>query len=279
MTDDRASSSGTERPRHWRTLQVIAYGNYAFGLLATITWLTLFPGLADDSPEDGGLGRWPVSLIGLTVIGGLGSTVQITVTTIKLIKLSRNPLGTDLKQSFGRPWLIPWWIKLCYGAVLLTAVGITAGLVGGGIAAFATVLMSEMFLGWMLLGVLFCLGVFLLVVIVMLAAEGSRKISAALSKQHGEERLVGLGRGILMLGVVVLLVGVVPGAAAYSSPRPRDLGPLLGLTRDDVDIRLPALLHAAQLFVWCGLLMITGGLILQPAGFIIGARTQPGREQ
>lgn len=66
-----------------------------------------------------------------------------------------------------------------------------------------------------------------------------------------------LGPFVALLGLLALPF-VMAGAGAYDSPRRRDLMPLFGIVRPDVDVTRPTLLAVAQVAAW----ICFGGLLL-----------------
>jgi hypothetical protein len=127
-------------------------------------------------------------------------------------------------------------------------------LVGGGLTLFTG-----------LLGMLIGVGALLLLGAMALIAMGVWTFGTvvATGSANGEAvpRRLAFGPFVACLGLLALPV-TLAGPAAYDSPRRRDILPLVGLVRDDVDVTHPTLLLAAQVASW----VMLGGLAL---GFVL----------
>jgi amino acid transporter len=158
------------------------------------------------------------------------------------------------------PWRWPWVAAYVLGVPVLV-------LLAGAVATASWSTAAEQTAVWAfcaLLGWLVGLAAALLAVVFWLVLLGVVAFGRpALTGRVGEERVPRapyVGPFVALLGLLPL-PAVLAGAASYDSPRRRDLLPLVGAVRDDVDVTHPALLLVSQVATW----WLLGGLAVGAA--------------
>lgn len=178
--------------------------------------------------------------------------------------------------STSLPWRRPWAGRYLAAYGLGTFV---CAFIGGGDAgdALLTVLRgSAVALVSTLIGVLAALLALGFVASAWGVVTFGRQLLTGRSRGDEVPRLSALGPFLAVLGVS-LFPGTLVGAAAYDSPRRRDLAPLFGWVRDDVDVVHPTPLLIGQISTWACFGLIGVGALLGMGHARLSQRQGAGR--